>query len=215
MKLVFVLKKVQYKEILRVDELYFQSGKITCVIGPSGSGKTTLLRLLNKLSSCDSGNIYFGNQSLDEMDPIELRRRVVMLGQNPVLFDGTIRDNLLIGLKFSEKPLVDDQTLRNILLQVHLQKGLDESPRDLSGGEKQRLALGRVLLMNPEVYLLDEPSSALDEETEQLVIKEMVQSVQQNQTTLIMVTHARKIAEAYGDQIIEIRNGQAFVIKEG
>ncbi|WP_407314899.1 hypothetical protein [Desulfosporosinus sp. SB140] len=69
--------------------------------------------------------------------------------------------------------------------------------------------------MEPEVFLLDEPSSALDEETEQLVIEEMVQSVQQNHKTLIMVTHARKIADAYGDQIVEIRNGRAFIVKEG
>lgn len=212
---MFVLKQVQYKEILNIEYLNLQRGKITCIIGPSGSGKTTLLRLLNNLISYDSGSIFFKNQSIDKIDPVELRRQVVMLGQNPVIFEGTVKDNLLIGLKFSEKPVADDEKLRSILCQIHLNKDLDDPSRDLSGGEKQRLALGRVLLMEHEVFLLDEPSSALDEETEQLVIKEMVQSVQQNQKTLIMVTHARKIAEAYGDKIVEIRNGQAFVVKEG
>lgn len=212
---MFVLKQVRYKDILNIEDLRFLSEKITCIIGPSGSGKTTLLRLLNKLISYDSGSIFFRNQSLDEMDPIELRRQVVMLAQNPIIFEGTVRDNLLIGLKFSEKPLVDDQALRNILSRVYLHKDLDELSKDLSGGEKQRLALGRVLLMNPEVFLLDEPSSALDEETEQLIIEEMVCSVKQDKKTLIMVTHAHKIAEVYGDQIVEIRNGQAFLVKEG
>lgn len=212
---MFVLKQVRYKDILNIEDLHFPGEKITCIIGPSGSGKTTLLRLLNKLISCDHGDIFFQNQSLDEIDPVELRRRVVMLGQNPVIFEGTVRDNLLIGLKFSEKPRVDDQTLRNILSRVHLQKDLDQPSKDLSGGEKQRLALGRVLLMEPEVFLLDEPSSALDEETELWVIEEMVRNVQHNHKTLIMVTHARKVAEVCGDRIVEIRNGQAFVVKEG
>ncbi len=132
---MFVLKQIRYKDILEIETISFPSGKTTCIIGRSGSGKTTLLRLLNKLISCDSGSIYFQNQSLDEMDSVQLRRRVVMLAQNPVIFEGSVRDNLLIGLKFSEKPMVDDHTLRNILLQVHLQKDLDEPSRDLSGGE--------------------------------------------------------------------------------
>lgn len=205
---MFVLNDVRYKDILHIKHLVVPEGKVSCIVGESGSGKTTLLRLLNNLIACDSGSIFWHSQSLYEINPIELRRRVVMFGQNPVVFDGTVRDNLLIGLKFAEKPLAGDDLLREILKRVYLKKELDDDAAQLSGGEKQRLALGRVLLLEPEVLLLDEPSSALDEGTEEIVIENVVQYAKAKQRTLIMVTHARKIAEKYGEYVVEVENGR-------
>lgn len=210
---MFVLEEVQYKNILNIENLVFESGKISCIIGESGSGKTTLLRLLNNLISCDKGKIHYNEQSIYEIDPIHLRRQVGMLPQNPTVFEGTVKDNLLIGLKFAEKQAEDDETLKRIMDQVCLKKNLSDLGRELSGGEKQRLALGRLLLLDPEVYLLDEPSSALDEGTEQSVIDKLVDHVKQKKKTLIMITHSRNIAMTYGDKIIEIREGQAFTVK--
>lgn len=210
---MFSLRDVRYKDILKIDELEIEGGKVTSIVGESGSGKTTLLRLLNKLISCDSGEVKYRGENIESVDSVELRRDVVMLPQIPSIFPGNVRDNLQIGLKFSEKPEADDSVLLSVLEIVSLKKSLDEPSENLSGGEKQRLALGRVILLEPEVLLLDEPSSALDEETERIIIGKLVEYTKEQKKTLVMVTHSKKIAKNYSDNIVEIRNGR--IAEEG
>lgn len=205
---MFKLENIKYKNILDIHSLTIPNGKITSIVGSSGSGKTTLLRHLNKLISPSSGSIFYFNTSLTEIDSVELRRKVVMLSQNPVIFTGTVKDNLLCGLSFSEKTFPEDNKLKEILEIVELNKPLEENAEILSGGEKQRLALGRVILMNPEVFLLDEPSSALDEETENLMVAKLASYIKTNHKTLVMVTHSKTIALRFSDNIIEISGGK-------
>lgn len=205
---MFELKNLRYKDILDIKELYIPKHMVTCIVGQSGSGKTTLIRMLNKLISPDSGDIYYEGENLKELDSIAHRREVVMLPQAPTIFEGDIKSNLLIGLKYAEMPEAADEKLNSILELVHLPKSLNTTADKLSGGEKQRLALGRVLLLSPEVFLLDEPSSALDEETERLIIEEIVDFTKQNNKTLIMVTHSKAVANSYADNIIEIKKGK-------
>lgn len=211
---MFLLENVKYKDILDIHSLSIKKHHVTCIVGESGSGKTTLLKLLNKLISHDSGEIYFENQPLSSLNSVELRRTIVMLPQTPAIYSGSIKDNLLIGLKFSEKPLASDDDLIDLLKLVNLNKKLDEDAEKLSGGEKQRVALGRVILLQPEVLLLDEPSSALDENTEQIIISALVNYTKKNNKTLIMVTHSKKVANQFSDDIIEIQNGRVMDVKE-
>lgn len=98
---MFLLKNVRYKKILDIADLLIEDQKITCITGESGSGKSTLLRLLNKLISSDSGDIYFNGEQLSSIPSVSLRRKVLMLPQTPVIFPGSVRDNLLIGLLFT------------------------------------------------------------------------------------------------------------------
>lgn len=212
---MFSLKNVKYKNILNINDLSIKKDEITCIVGESGSGKSTLLRLLNKLISCDSGKILYRGKSINDINSIELRRKVVMLPQVPVIFPGTIKDNLLIGLDFSEKAKVNDKKLQNILKMVHLNKELSNDSDRLSGGEKQRLALGRVILLDPDVFLLDEPSSALDEDTEEIIIDKLVEHVKSAKKTLIMVIHSKKVAQTYSENIVEIKEGKIMNSKEG
>lgn len=211
---MFTLKDIQYKDIVNITDLHIASRKITCIVGHSGSGKSTLLKLLNHLLSCDDGSILYNKSSLRSIDPILLRREVTMVPQVPVIFKGSVKDNLLIGLKFSEKPSVEDEKLIDTLKLVHLKKQLNEDAQHLSGGEKQRLALARALLIKPECYLLDEPTSALDTKTEELVMESFVLEVQKNQKSAIIVTHSMEIAEKFADTIIRLKNGQIVDIKE-
>lgn len=211
---MFRLDNMKYKDILDINELTITEMRVTCIVGESGSGKTTLLRLLNKMISCTQGEIYYNNLPISAIDSIELRRNVIMLPQAPAIYPGSIKDNLLIGLKFSDKPLIPDERLIDVLRMVHLDKPLPENADQLSGGEKQRLALGRVLLMEPTVFLLDEPSSALDEDTETLIIEQLINYTKQNNSTLIMVTHSKKIAQNYADHIVEMKNGKILNQKE-
>lgn len=204
---MFLLKDVKYKDILYIKDLEIPRKKITSIVGESGSGKSTLLKLLNKLISCDTGDVFYNNQPLSEIDSVELRRNVVLLPQSPSIFSGSIKDNLLIGLKFSEKPLASDKKLVEVLKLVKLNKELSEYANNLSGGEKQRLAIGRVLLLEPEVLLLDEPSSALDEDTENMIIMALVNYTREKNKTLIMITHSKNVAYQFSDRIIEIKKG--------
>lgn len=210
---VYVLKDVRYKDILYVEDLKIEEGKISSIVGESGSGKTTLLRLLNKLISCDSGEITFRGKALAELDAVELRRSVVMLPQTTPIFPGTIEDNLQIGLRFAEKEPAGKERLKEVLELAHLSKALDEAADRLSGGEKQRLGLARVFLLEPEVYLLDEPSSALDEETARLIMEGMVQQVKAQHKTLVMVTHARELARLYSDCQICLGKGRIVSVE--
>jgi len=204
---MFEFVDVRYKDVLEVPTLYIEKKKITTLVGPSGSGKTTILKLLNKMISPTQGRILFNGVDLKEINSVAHRRHVVMLSQSPAMFEGSIRDNLNAGLIFQERELPGDEVLRRILQQVKLNKPLDSLANTLSGGEKQRLALGRVLMLNPDVYLLDEPSSALDDETEEIIIHMVTEHVRTENKTLVMVTHSKSIAEKYSDAIIEICQG--------
>ena len=175
---MFELNNVTFKHILHIQHVCLDRC-VTCITGPSGSGKTTMLRLLNRLNEAEQGTILYKGEDIQKMNPMELRRRVVMLGQTPVIYPG----------------------------EVDLHKELQESCGRLSGGEKQRLCLARVMLMDAEVYLVDEPSSALDKETESFVIENLVRFVTERNRQLIMVTHSAEVSAKYPKSLLRIENG--------
>ncbi|MEC5422558.1 ATP-binding cassette domain-containing protein [Virgibacillus sp. C22-A2] len=212
---MFKIENLKVANIIEIKELQIEDQSVTCIVGQSGSGKSTFLRLLNNLDTPDEGIIYYRNDDIRKSDPVELRRKVIMVPQAPVIFDGTVRDNLLIGLRFAEKPAVDDERLNNALKEMKLNKTLEANAADLSGGEKQRLALARVLLMDGDVFLLDEPSSALDDSTALLVIKTFVAYVKANQKSMVMITHDKQLGELVADKIIYMdRFSKTVAMKE-
>ncbi|WP_144640641.1 ABC transporter ATP-binding protein [Bacillus cereus] len=211
---MFILKNVIYKDILHIPYLQIQKEKITCIIGESGSGKSTLLRMLNDLQSPTSGTIEYNGKLISDYHPIQLRRDVVMLGQTPPIFDGTVKDNLLMGLRLSEKPFPNDDVLRSALQTVSLDKQLEDSASSLSGGEKQRLAFARIVLMDPPVYLLDEPTSALDSDTERHVMKQFTELARKKKKTIIFITHSQQLPKEVADDIIEISKANGATRKE-
>jgi putative ABC transport system ATP-binding protein len=197
---VFRLENVSYQKIINSLDMEFKEHTISCITGPSGAGKSTILKFLNKMIIPTDGTIYYKDQSLQSIDSIEHRRQAVMLQQDPVIFDGSIEDNLQIGLGFSRKEPASLKVMEDALSMVLLNKGLDEEAGNLSGGEKQRLALARIFIMNPEVYLLDEPTSALDPDTEMEVMERFLNSVTEQKGTVIMVTHSEKISAQFGEE---------------
>ncbi|HDR6264064.1 TPA: ABC transporter ATP-binding protein [Bacillus cereus] len=211
---MFILKNVIYKDILHIPYLQIQKEKITCIIGESGSGKSTLLRMLNDLQSPTSGTIEYNGKLISDYHPIQLRRDVVMLGQTPPIFDGTVKDNLLMGLRLSEKPFPNDDALQSALQTVSLDKQLEDSASSLSGGEKQRLAFARIVLMDPPVYLLNEPTSALDSDTERHVMKQFTELARKKKKTIIFITHSQQLPKEVADDIIEISKANGATRKE-
>ncbi|AVK46708.1 ABC transporter ATP-binding protein [Clostridium sp. MF28] len=204
---MFEIRNIKFRNILDIKFLNIDK-PITCVVGPSGSGKTTLLRMLNRLNVPDEGVILYNNKDISKIDTILLRRNVVMLGQTPVIYSGNIEDNLQIGLEFSKRLPASKSRMKEILERVELNKKLTDGCGNLSGGEKQRLCLARVMLMDADTYLLDEPSAALDKDTEQFIIDNFSKFVLENNKELIMITHSEQIAQKYNNSIVRIENGE-------
>lgn len=205
---MFKFYDMKYEDILSIDELTINRDEITCIVGPSGSGKSTLLRLINKMISPTSGYISFNGEDIANIDSVAYRRKVPMLSQSPIIYPGTIRDNLLIGRQFQEKSPLDDRALIDSLSKVKLDMDLDEPIDKLSGGEQQRVSIARLMLLDSDIFLLDEPSSALDDITEDFVIKTMVDMARENDRTIIYVTHSNDMADNYSDRIIKIVDGR-------
>lgn len=204
---MFKFEHVKYKDIIDIDNLNINLGEVTCIIGPSGSGKSTCLRLINKLISPTTGIISLNGENIANINSVEYRRKVPMLSQSPVSFPGSIRDNLLMGRKFQGKNEVSDSDLQNALDKVSLDEPLDKNIENLSGGEQQRVSIARLMLLDSDIFLLDEPSSALDDITEDFVIKSMVDMAKSQNKTIIYVTHSNSMAEKYSDRVIKIVDG--------
>lgn len=212
---MFTLENVRYLNILDVPTLTLGQHPITTIVGESGSGKTTLLRLLNKMISPTTGVITFKGQDITNMDSLILRRKVPMLSQNTLMFEGDLEHNLQQGRLLSEKQKASKEQLQNILTAVHLNKPLTQDINNLSGGEKQRIALARILLLDPIGFLLDEPASALDQNTEHLVTHDLIQWIRKEKKFLIMVTHSNDVATKFSDYIISLKEGSILHTRAG
>lgn len=146
MQAVFSLTNISYRQIIAIPVLQIPAGSLFSITGKSGSGKTTLLKLLNNLISCEEGGTvsYYG-QNVLSIDPVSLRRRVVMVPQSPFIFPETVRENIRLAFHFNRQEFPEQGVIENLLDQLDLSGFIDKDTFNLSGGEKQRLAL--VLLL--------------------------------------------------------------------
>ncbi len=205
---MFELENVSVSTILSIRHLMIKEGDVTCFVGESGGGKTTILKLLNKALSPDGGKVFFRGEALEDINSVMHRRKVLYLNQTPHIFSGTIRDNLIKGFELQNRAYPNHETLIAVLKRVSLKKNLDDEAAVLSGGEKQRLALARLMLLDGEVYLMDEPSSALDDAMELKIIDMIVRFVKEEGKTLVMVTHSKAIASKFSDKIYQVKSGK-------
>lgn len=174
---------------------------ITVVTGPSGSGKSTLLRLCNRLLVPAEGTVLFGGTDVATLDPLALRRRVGMVFQQPTPFPGTVLDNLRTAAE------LDRDEAAGLLASVDLDPAmLDRDARDLSGGEQQRVCLARTLATHPEVLLVDEGTSALDEAAT-AILEELVRGIADGGRPVVWVTHDLAQADRLADHRLAMDAG--------
>jgi len=190
-------------------------GDFTVLLGPSGVGKTSLLRLFNALEIPTTGKILYKGKNLLDYSIPQFRRRVVMILQKPVVFGGKIRDNLTLPFALKRQKAPVDATLKEFLGRCHLSHDLlNESAENLSGGEQQRLALVRALLLNPDVLLLDEPTASLDVESEKRVIDLLLNENQESGRTLVCVTHSLPLIQA-ASRLVFMDQGKIVAVRSG
>lgn len=217
-------KKFEGKEVLKGINISLEEGKILSIIGSSGGGKSTLLRIFTFLESMDDGVMYFRGEKIYEAKDgkylfinKKLQKEVIedtgLVFQNFNLFPHmTVLDNLIdapIVVKKRDKKEVIEEA-KEILKKVGLEHKINSYPGGLSGGEKQRVAIARVLMMKPEIIFFDEPTSALDPELTKDVLK-VIKLLAKEKYTMIIVTHEMKFAEEVSDEVIFLDKGKIEV----
>ena len=208
--MILSLKNVGYcvkdKDIISNFSLDIVTGAFLTIVGPSGGGKSTLLKLLANLISPTSGEIDFKDKNINAYSPTNYRRQVSYCFQQPSLFGETVKDNLEFPFKI-RKQTPDQSKMEQVLESVDLKTDfLNKNITELSGGEKQRVALIRNLLFKPEVLLLDEITTGLDNDSKEIVHR-LIQNVHKDNTTIIQVTHDNDEIHQAG-QIIKVAEGK-------
>ncbi len=199
------------KEILKDISFKIQKGDFLTIKGPSGSGKSTLLKLLAAIMNPSTGEIIYKGKPLSEYEITDYRKEVSYSFQNAALFGTTVADNLMFPYEIRNEPFDRDRAIA-LLDKVMLSKQyLDQKITELSGGEKQRVALIRNVLFTPEVLLLDEVTSALDAENRKVISDAILRLNRENNITVLWVTHnTDEINDAA--KTIEMKAGRLEVV---
>src|SRR6266568_2133643 len=194
--------------ILKDVSVGVERGGALVLLGPSGSGKSTLLRCLNRLAEPTGGSVRFDGRDVRSLDPRDLRRRAALVMQTPVLFDGTVRDNLRVRPAGTPGDF-SDASLASAVVEVGLDAGvLERDAATLSGGEKQRVTIARALLRDPQALLLDEPTSALDPPNAALVVETIFGLRESRGLSIVAVTHAPELVRRLGGALLYLVKGR-------
>lgn len=184
-----------------------QPGEFISVVGPSGSGKSTFLKLCSNLISPTGGVVSYKEKNIWEYNPVELRKKIAYCFQTPYLFGDSVMENVAFPYSLrNSKPernrINELFALFNLPIEI-----LDTDVKNLSGGEKQRIALIRSLLFKPEVLLLDEATSALDTDNAQIV-ENVISTLNNDGMTILWVTHNLEQSRKYANRILTIETGR-------
>lgn len=199
--------KTRQKKILEEITFSVNKGEVITISGPSGSGKSTLLKLIGNLITPTQGKIIYKGNNLETLDSLAYRKEVSYFFQNASLFDQTVEDNLSFPYEIRELE-VDESYIKSYLEKVKIPESYYNKPiEELSGGEKQRVALVRNLLFQPEVLLLDEVTSSLDSKNKAIIHSVIDSLNKEDNVTVLMITHDEtEIADS--NRILRINEGR-------
>lgn len=193
---------------LSVESLALQPGLIYALTGPNGAGKSTLLRIMALLELPRAGSVEFAGNS--SADLVRQRQRVTLVEQSPYLFKGSVTDNLSYGLKLRGVDSKErNERIKSTLANVGLDGFQQRQAKELSGGEVQRVAMARALVLKPELLLLDEPTANIDSNSLEAYEK-LLSSLPLYGVTVVFSTHDPSQARRLGDEVLRIDNGRLF-----
>jgi putative ABC transport system ATP-binding protein len=199
------------RKVLEQVTLDLPAQGLVALIGPSGAGKSSLIRLLDRLDDPVEGSVQFRGAPIRALPVRELRRQVGFVFQAPMMFPGTVAENLRAAARFAAMSPDDttDAALGALLDAVELdQEYLAREAGRLSGGEQQRVSIARALVTSPAVLLLDEPTSALDPEVAERLMRTVSRLSREQKLSIVMVTHRLAEARAWSDVTVMLEAGR-------
>lgn len=200
-------------EVLRGVNLTIDKGEIVAIVGKSGAGKTTLLQIIGTLLRPASGQVLINN-----IDPFSLNEKQISLFRNQnigfifqfhqLLPEFTALENVMMPALIAKQDFSQaDQRARELISYLGLTERLQHKPSELSGGEKQRIAVARAMMMNPEIILADEPSGSLDSHNKQELHRLLLDIRNRYGHTIVIVTHDRELSRI-ADRVVEMADGK-------
>lgn len=207
------------KKVLDDVNFKIEAGDFLFIVGPSGAGKSTIIKLLTKEENPDGGDILFNEESILNL-PKEaipgLRRRIGVVFQDFKLLDSkTVFDNVAIALEVVDSNIEEIRSIvPNVLSMVGLTDKMFKYPKQLSGGEKQKVSIARALAHEPDVLLADEPTGMIDPDSVDDVM-EVLEKINSLGTTVVMATHDQDIVNLLKKRVIRIEKGQIVSDKKG
>lgn len=193
--------------ILNNINMSINKGDFISVVGHSGSGKSTLFKLCADLISPTKGNIFYMDKDYLTYNPMELRKKIAYCFQTPNLFGDTVLDNLKFPY-YIRNNTVDYERIGKLMESFKLTEDyLKKAVKNLSGGEKQRIALIRSLLYKPDILLLDEVTSALDTDNT-CIVENVIKSLNEQGITIMWITHNPQQSKKYANKIVTIEDGK-------
>lgn len=191
--------------ILDIDKLEIRKGSITGLIGPNGSGKTTLMRIVSGLDLDFTGTVKYSGNLLNE----EVYRKMTLVTQKPYLFRRKVFENIEYPLKVRKIDKgIRRKKVEEIMKRFQIEDLKDKKGHLLSGGESQKVSLARALVFDPELLLLDEPTSNIDPESMKIMEREIIRFNRENKGTVLIVTHNIEQAKRLCDSIIQLEWGK-------
>ena len=201
--------------VLDVDALEARREEVLAIIGPNGSGKSTLLRIMGLLERPGAGRVCWRGRAVEPADVLDIRRRIAIVFQQPLLAAMSVADNVALGLRFrGVAPRERRQRVGNWLERFGIAALADRRATTLSGGQAQRVALARALVLEPKLLLLDEPFSGLDAPARAALIPELAAVLRGDRVSTVLVTHDRGEAQALGDRVAVLIGGRLRQVDE-
>ena len=200
-------------KVIALNNIFFEveEGEFLAIIGPSGSGKSTLLHTVAGLGKPTSGKVYFYGKNMYEMNKKDLtilrRQKIGIIYQFYNLIPTlNVEENITLPIELDKKK-IDKVKLEEIMKFLGIDNRRKHLPNELSGGEQQKVAIGRALMINPNIILADEPTGNLDSKSSNEIIQLLKKANKEYNQTIIMITHNLEIAKL-ADRIIQIEDGK-------